>query len=120
MDDAVAVGEARRLEDLARSAPTACSGVEAGVDQLLQRAALEVLHRDVVGAVDVAAVEDGDDVGVLEARGGLGLAAEPLDELAVLGEAVCSIFSATWRCRCASSASQTSAIPPEPIRRSSR
>ena len=47
----------------------------------------QVLHRDVVGAVDVAAVEDGDYVGVLEARRRLGLAAEALDELAVLGEA---------------------------------
>ena len=32
----------------------------------------------------------------------------------------CRTLSATWRCRCVSSASQTSAIPPEPIRRSSR
>jgi hypothetical protein len=86
MDDAVAVGEAGPLEHLANQ-PDRLLGGEAGVDQLLQRAALQVLHGDVIGAVDLAAVEDGDDVGVLEARSRLGLAAEALDELAVLGEA---------------------------------
>ena len=86
MDDTVPVGEARPLEHLADQ-PDRLLGGQARVDQLLQRAALQVLHRDVVGAVDVAAVEDGDDVRVLEAGGRLGLAAEALDELAVLGEA---------------------------------
>ncbi len=56
-------------------------------DQLLERAALEELHRDVVGAVELAAVEDLDDVGVLQAGGGARLAAEALDELRVGGEA---------------------------------
>ena len=56
-------------------------------DELLERAAVEELHRDVVGAVPLAAVEDADDVGVLEAGGRGGLAAEALDELLVLGEA---------------------------------
>ncbi len=87
VDDPVAVGEAGRLEHLADRADRPLRAVRPGVDQLLQGAALEYLHRDVVGALDVAAVEDGDDVGVLEAGGGLRLAAEPLDELAVLGEA---------------------------------
>jgi hypothetical protein len=52
---------------------------------------------------------------VLEPGGRLGLALEALDELRVLGEAV-----ATLRSSSVSSASQTSAIPPEPILRSSR
>ena len=56
-------------------------------DQLLERAAREVLHRDVVRAVVGAAVVDADDVGVLEAGRRLGLAAEALDEVRVLGEA---------------------------------
>ena len=54
---------------------------------VLERPPAQVLHRDVVGAVVVAAVVDADHVGVLEARGGLGLAPEPLHELGVLGEA---------------------------------
>ena len=57
------------------------------LDDLLQRAAVEELHRDVVGAVPLAAVVDADDVLVLEAGGAGGLAAEALDELLVLGEA---------------------------------
>ena len=56
-------------------------------DELLERAPVEVLHRDVVGAVPLAAVEDADDVRVLQAGGARGLAAEALDELGVLGEA---------------------------------
>ena len=86
VDDAVAVSEARPLEHLADQ-PGSLLGSNAGVDHLLQRAAFEVLHRDVVGTFELAAIEDGDDVGVLKARGGLGLAAEALDELLVLGEA---------------------------------
>ena len=115
VDDAVAVGEARALEDLADQVRRLL-GRQAGVDQLLQRAPLQVLHRDVVGAVELAAIEDGDHVGVLQAGGRLGLAAEALDELVVLGEAACRTLSATCRCRWLSSASQTSAIPPEPMR----
>ena len=61
---------------------------QAGVDQLLQRAALDELHRDEVGAVDLTPVEDRDDVGVLKRGGGLGLAPEAFDELPVLGEAL--------------------------------
>ena len=56
-------------------------------DDLLERPALDVLHRDVVGAVPLAAVEDADDVRVLQAGGARRLAAEALDELLVLGEA---------------------------------
>ena len=59
-----------------------------GLDDLLERAALQVLHRDVGPAVGLAAVVDGDDVGVVEARRGLRLAPEALDELAVLGIAL--------------------------------
>ena len=55
--------------------------------ELLERASLEELHRDVVGAVPLAAVEHLHDVGVLQAGGRRRLAAEALDELVVLGEA---------------------------------
>ena len=50
--------------------------------------ALEVLHRDVVGAVPLAAVVDATTtLRVLQAGGAGRLAAEALDELVVLGEA---------------------------------
>src|SRR5262249_53309657 len=48
----------------------------------------EVLHRDVVGALGLAAVEDRDDVRMVESGGALRLAAEALDELVVRGVAV--------------------------------
>src|ERR671937_695829 len=50
-----------------------------------QRAALEVLHRDVVRAVVLAAVVHGDHVLVLQPGGARRFAAEALDELAILG-----------------------------------
>ena len=52
--------------------------------ELLQVPALQVLHRDVVGALGLAAVEDRDDVRVREPGGVLRLAAEALDELLVV------------------------------------
>ena len=48
--------------------------------------ALDVLHHDVVRLAVHAGVVDVDDVGVVEAGGGLGLAAEPLHEARVPGE----------------------------------
>src|SRR6516225_2198849 len=53
-------------------------------DQLLQRATVEVLHRDVVGVLGLAAVVDRDDVRVVERGRVLRLAAEALDELSVV------------------------------------
>ena len=79
-----------------------------------------VLHRDVVGAVELAAVVDADDVRVLKAGRRLGLAAEALDELVVLGEALVQQLQRHPAPRWVSSAQQTSAIPPEPIRSSTR
>ena len=84
VDDAVAVREAKRREDLARVVDR--DGHRRGPareDQLLQRAAVEVLHRDVVRALGLAAVVDRDDVRVRQAGGVLRLAAEALDELLV-------------------------------------
>ena len=89
MDDAVPVREPERGEDLAgvvdreldRRGP-------AGDDQLLERATVEVLHRDVVGALGLASVVDRNDVRMREARRVLGLAAEALDELLVAGVAL--------------------------------
>jgi hypothetical protein len=87
MDDAAPVGEARRFEDLDREVDRA-DRIERRLlaDQLLQRPPRQVLHRDVVGAVEGAAVVDADDVRMLQPRGGLGLAAEALDETGILGK----------------------------------
>ena len=81
VDDPVAVREAQRREDLAgvrdrlaRPEPAARP------DHLLEALALDDLHRDVVGALGLAAVVDRDDVRVREACRGLGLSAEALDE----------------------------------------
>ena len=77
---------ARRIWIVRSTASVGSSGASLA-DELLERAALEVLHRDVVGAVPLAAVEDADDVRVLQAGGAGRLAPEALDELVVLGEA---------------------------------
>ena len=55
--------------------------------ELLQRVPVDQLHRDVGRALPLGAVEDADDVRVRESRRGLGLAAEALTELRVVGEA---------------------------------
>ena len=60
MDDAAAVGEARGAQDLRSRSRSRASGRQRRLlrDERLERAALEVLHRDVVGAVPLAAVVD--------------------------------------------------------------
>ena len=86
VDDPVAVRERERAEDLARVVDRDRDRRRAVADeQLLERAPVEELHRDVVGALRLAAVEDRDDVRMVEPGGALRLAAEPLDELLVGG-----------------------------------
>src|SRR5215213_5561847 len=89
VDDPAAVREARGAQDLLDQAdrPARVQRRLLG-DELLERAATHVLHRDVRRPVPLPAVVDGDDVGVLESRGGGRLAAEALHELAVGREAV--------------------------------
>ena len=85
VDDAVAVRVAERGEDLARVRDRDGHRAEpARADQLLERPPLDVLHDDVVGAVRLASIEDGDDVRVREAGGMRRLSAEALDELLVV------------------------------------
>ena len=84
VDDPVAVREAERREDLARVIDRdAERRWAAGDEQLLERSPLDVLHRDVVRPLRVAAVVDRDDARVREPGGVLRLAAEALDELLV-------------------------------------
>ncbi len=87
MDDPALVRELRPREDLADDLDR-LADAQPAADQVLERGALDVLHRDPVAPVGLAAVVDADYVRVLEAGGGLGLAAEALDELRVLGEAL--------------------------------
>ena len=83
--DPVPVREAQRREDLARVLDRDVDRRGAAADdQLLERAAVEELHRDVVGVLGLAAVVDRDDVRVVERGGVLRLAAEALDELVVV------------------------------------
>ncbi len=58
------------------------------VELVLDRGPLDVLHHEVVIAVDLAGVDGVDDVVVRELGGDLGLAVEPLDELLVLRQGV--------------------------------
>jgi hypothetical protein len=89
VDDPVAVRETDRAEDLARVVDRDRGRRRAVPDEkLLDRAPVEVFHRDVVGALGLAAVVDRDDVRVREASRVLGFAPEPLDELVVLRVAV--------------------------------
>ena len=88
VDDAVAGARTRARRRCRRRCPR--SGREprsaSCVDHVAQRPAVDVLHDDERRAVLLAPVEDADDVGVVQARGGLRLAPEPLDERGVARE----------------------------------
>jgi len=55
------------------------------VEQILERRARDVLHHEVIEAALALDAVDGDDVGVVELGGGLGLLLEPAHDLVVLG-----------------------------------
>ena len=89
VDHAALVSEAGGAQDLDADVDrTVLRQRRLALDQILQSLALEELHRDVVGAVVRAAVEDVDHVWVLQAGCGARLAAEAFHELLVLREAV--------------------------------
>jgi hypothetical protein len=89
VDDPVTVREAERVENLERVRDRLRDGERAaGEDELLEAAALDHLHGDVVRALCFAAVVDRDDVRVRERCGRLRLAPEALDEELVVRVAV--------------------------------
>ena len=89
VDDLAPVREPQRGEQLQRDVDRAALRQRAlAEDHVLQRLAVQVLHRDVVRALGLAAVVDGDDVRVVQPGGGARLACEPLDELRVLVVAI--------------------------------
>src|ERR671923_4636 len=84
VDDPGAVREADRPQDLPRRLDRGRDRQLALRDNpILEAPPLEVLHRDVVGALGLAPVVDRDDVGVREASRVLRLAPEALDERVV-------------------------------------
>ena len=60
--------------------------ISAGLHQAHQVDAVDVLHREEVGLVDLTEVEELDDVGVVEAEADLRLGDELLDEAVASGE----------------------------------
>ena len=86
VDDPVPVCIADRGQDLARVVDRDPDRRRPPADdQLLERPPREILHRDVVRPLGLAAVVDGDDVRVREPRSVLRLAPEALDERVVGG-----------------------------------
>ncbi len=85
MDDPVAMGAADGLEDLDGDVDRP-QRIERRLlaDDLLEGAPRQVLHGDVVRVLEGATVVDADDARMLQAGGGLGLAAEALHEVGVL------------------------------------
>ncbi len=87
MDETGGVGEAEGGGDLAGDLGGLLRREMAvGAQDVGERAAVDVLHGDVVGRRVLAPVEDVDDVRVVEVGGGLRLAAEALDEVGIDGE----------------------------------
>jgi hypothetical protein len=83
VDDPLAMGEAGGVQDLPGEVDRVL-GAHPALDEVLERRSVDVLHGDEVGAVESAAIEDPDHVGMLKARRRLSLALEALHELGVL------------------------------------
>ena len=87
VDEAVAVGGVERPADL-RDDVRGPLGPQAplGADERAQVGPVDVAHDDEQHAVVLARVVDGEDVGVLDRGGGLGLGDEAPAEVLVVGE----------------------------------
>ncbi len=86
MDDLLAVGRLQRRPDLADDAGGLVQRQRASGQPLGQVLALEIFQHQVRGAVrEQVEIEDVDDVGVAQAGGNFGLAAEPDQALVVAG-----------------------------------
>ena len=83
------MGVAERPGDLAHDGQRLLGWQAFAADALLQRAAVDVLHRHVVAAAIVADVVDRDDVRMLQLRERFALAQEALAELFVDREGRC-------------------------------
>ena len=76
MDDAVAMGLLESVRNLTPIADRLVDRQRAPLEPCRQRLALEQLHDEVVAVALAADVVDGADVGVVQARDGLGFALE--------------------------------------------
>ena len=118
VDDSLRVGEGEPVADLLHDRRASRSRLRrrARRDGLLEVVALEQLHGHVDLALLLAEVVDGDDVRMVEARGGLRLALEALAQVLVGASAGPSmVLMATTRSRTGSWALNTSPMAPWPI-----
>ncbi len=88
MDDASGVGGIEGVGNLDGQGKHRLQFHGPVADQVLERDAVEELHHEEMTAAFLADVIDGTDIGMVQGRSGLGLAAEALQCLAVLGEIV--------------------------------
>ena len=84
MNNALGVGGVERIGDFDAQGENRFQFHGAGADQVLERDAVKKFHDQKGAAVFLADVVDRADVGMVERRGGLGLAAEALERLTVL------------------------------------
>ena len=88
MHDAGGVGDFKRIRNLHAVVNHLVDRHGLALDAVLEGAALEVLHDDVVTIGLFTNVVNGADVGMVESRGGAGFALEALAGLGVVGEFV--------------------------------
>ncbi len=88
VDNAFAVGRVERIGDFDAQRENRLQFHGAPGDEVLERDAVEELHDEEGAAALLANVVDGADVGMVQRRGGLGLAAKALEGLAILREIV--------------------------------
>ena len=86
MDDAFAVRGIERVGDFDGQAEQDVHFERTAGDAMLQGQAVQILHGDEGLAIFLADVVNGADVGMVQRGSGLGLAAETLQSLAVLGD----------------------------------
>ena len=122
VDDPALVREAGGAQDLhVRSIARSGSSGASRWTTSLSEPPSQVLHRDVVGAVPLAAVVDRDDVaGAAGRRRSTPRGGSARRTPRPRRSARCRSLSATWRPSWRSSAQYTSAMPPEPMRLTSR
>ncbi len=86
MDDLCLMGLAETLADLNRQIYDFVYGKLFLLDNIPQRFPLHILHNDVGSALILAHLVDGDDIGMLQYRGGVGLTLETASTVFVLAK----------------------------------
>src|SRR5581483_7601646 len=86
MDEALFVGVVEAVTRLGENIEELVGVDRVRLQKILDRRAFDELHGEVILTAVLAAIDDLDDVRVVEADHGLGLALEARDEVAVAGE----------------------------------